>query len=331
MDHGRKTLDKAEFAAVVQRANLAPSIHNAQPARWRMQGDTIEIAAELQIQLPQADPQGEGIALSVGAAVEATVLALGNYGLGAEVTTHWAEDDRHTWPRHRLAARLTLRPGTAQPLADQLEQRFTWRGSFADEVPQLYGWSRDDTRLAMDPAGRAEIAALNDAASLNILRRKAFRQELMSWMRLKPGHPRYQYDGLSAQSLRLSPRDVKSLKLGFGPLWRFLDLTGRTAELTAEARFTQTAPIIALFHADTKACPIDVGRAYLRMLLEASKLGFAAWPMTALTDEPSAAAEVTARYPIGPDRRLWQVVRLGKPTGPIPPRHRRPTGEIVHD
>ena len=79
-------LSKPEFEAIVALANLAPSIQNAQPARWRLVGDRIEIGADRSIILPQADPTGRHIGLSCGAALEATVLALSKHGVGGTVT-----------------------------------------------------------------------------------------------------------------------------------------------------------------------------------------------------------------------------------------------------
>lgn len=315
--------------AVVTKANLAPSIHNAQPARWRLTGEVLEIAADLAVRLPQADPDGRGIALSMGAAVEATVLALGSHDHNAQITMLWDAQDCDSWPGHRIAARLHLHPGQPSKLAQQLEARQTWRGAFADEVPQLFGWTRPDTLLVMDEASRAEIAAMNDAAALGIMRQKPFRQELLSWMRLTPKHPRYQYDGLNTLNLRLDKGATKTVRLGLGPLWGMLDMTGRTAALTAEAPLTMTAPIIALFHAETGACPLQTGRDYLRMWLEATQLGLSGWPMAALSDDPETRATIAANWPLGPHRELIQAIRFGIAPGPRPPRSRRPIREIL--
>ena len=316
---------------MVRLAATAPSIHNAQPARWRSVVGGLEIAADLSVRLPQADPEGAGVALSVGAAVEATVLALSRSDVAAEVTPLWAGDDARSWPGHRMAARLTLSDGAPLPLADQLEARFTWRGRFETAPPRLFGWTRGDTVMVLDEDGRGALAALNDEASLRILRGKAFRQELLGWMRLTTRHPRYRFDGLSRAALRLSPRDAKSVKLGLGPLWPLLDWAGRAEALVAEAPLTMSAPLIALFHAPRGADPMETGRGYLRMWLEATALGLAGWPMAALSDDAEARAEVEARFPMPEGHRLVQALRFGVPTGDRPPRFRRAIEEVLSD
>ena len=65
------------------------------------------------------------------------------------------------------------------------------------------------------------------------------------------------------------------------------------------------------------------------MCLEAAHLGLAAWPMAALSDDPKAAAQITAHFTIGAERNLLQVLRLGVPTGEQTPRARRPLSELI--
>ncbi len=317
-------LSDAEFAQVVARACLAPSIHNAQPARWRRVGQAIEIAADLRVTLPQADPFGTHVGLSCGAAVEATVLALSALGFGCEVDDLWQAEDLHSWSGHRMAARLTVHSGgQTDPLHAQLEARFTWRGAFSSEPLQMFGWSRRDAIFVLDAPTRDWFAGLNDAASLGILRGKPFRQELLSWMRLDPSHPRYAIDGLSRDALQIDARLARKVAAGFGPMWPLLDLVGKTAEMTAQADVTMTSPLIACFHSAIGESAVQSGRAYLRLCLEAAQLGLAGWPMTALTDDAAASAQIAAQSAIGPDRKLIQVLRFGVPTGPQTPRARQ--------
>ena len=74
---------------------------------------------------------------------------------------------------------------------------------------------------------------------------------------------------------------------------------------------------------------VETGRAYLRMCLEAASLGFAGWPMAALSDHPVTQNEVSARFGIPSDRRLIQAIRFGVATGTAAPRARRPLEEVL--
>lgn len=318
------------FRAAVARAALAPSVHNAQPARWHLNARTLSLLADPAVSLPVGDPDGQDAGLSCGAAAEAMVLALGALGIGADVTDLWDSGAGSPVPAYKLAATLALRPeAESDGLADQLETRFTWRGGFADGPADLFGWSRPDTILVTDRARRDWLAELNDDVSHEIMSRRPFRSELLSWMRLRRGHKRYAIDGLSADALGLSAAEALATPVALGPLWPVLRLFGATRGLVAEAGATRTAPVIAAFHADAVASPVTTGRAYLRLCLEAASLGFAGWPMAALSDHPRSRDEISKRLNLPAGHRLVQVIRFGVPTGTAPARARRSVDELI--
>ncbi len=319
-----------DFREIVTRARLAPSIHNSQPARWRLRGDAILIGCDPAVTLPASDPEGVGIGMSCGAAAEATLLALSAGRHGSVITDLWAKNDRETLPGYRLAARITLEGETVpDPLSGLIEARFLHRGIFDAKVADLFGWTRRDTLLVTDAPRKDWLAELYDAAALRQLRRIPVRRELLSWMRLTSRHPRARYDGLNRKMLHMSPRAAFEARAVLGPLWRPADLMGITDRLPGEAAQTRSASVIALFHRAKGETPVTSGRAYLRLLLEAVKLGLAAWPMGALVQDDAARAEICERTGLGEDRRLLQVVRLGPANATPPPRVRRPLDELI--
>ena len=321
-------IDRDLLCKVVRRANLAPSVHNVQPTRWRIRNDRLELAAELAVGLSVGDEGMQDAGLSCGAAVEATLLALGEEGISAKADDHWDRDDRSTWPGHRMAAVLSLQPGTADPLAVQLDRRFTWRAAFGDEAGSTLLGS-DDAHMFSEPEDKAWIAELNDKSSLSIMTSGPFRRELLCWMRLSPGHPRYEFAGLSREALQMPTAIARAAGWALGPLWPVLHVLKLTKALTAEAKATRSASVIAAFHVPQKDSQVAAGRRYLRLCLRASEQGYAGWPMAALTDDPVAKAAVSARMGLVPDRRLVQVLRFGPPAGPPPPRARRPIEELL--
>lgn len=321
-------MDDLTFRAVLARAVLAPSVHNVQPARCRRVEDGVIVAADLAVGLAVGDPEGADAGLSCGAMIEAFVLAASAVGVAVSVEDLWLADDKAAWPGHRLAARLRFAPGEVDPLHDQLEARFTWRGPFGPAPDGLSDWHRDDAVMVRDAAARARVAARNDWASLQIMRHAPFRRELRHWMRLSPGHPRYAHDGLNRAAMRMGGVEAMLAPWALGVLWPLMDRLGATRGMTAEAGATVTAPVIACFHRPEGESPVTSGRAYLRMCLEAAARGMAGWPMAALSDHPVTAAQIKAEFGIGSDRRLVQVIRFGVPTGPMPARARRPLSEV---
>jgi hypothetical protein len=319
-----------DFEAAVLRAALAPTVHNVQPARWKRDGAGAWLAADLAVGLAHGDPLGRDLGLSCGAVCEAMVLALAAQGFSATVTDLWAADDRAMIAGHRMAARIKWEEG-GQPdgLSAVLEVRYTHRGEFGAEPVALFGWGRGDALLVTDPSGKDWLADRHDWAGLQAMRDPGMRHELLHWMRLSGRHPRYKYDGLGREAMRLSPLEALAARFALGPLWGLCDRLGVTAGLTTEAKATQSAQVVALFHRAVDESPVTSGRAYLRMCLEAAHLGLAGWPMAAVSDHPQTNAEVCARYGIGPDQRLVQVIRFGVAGTAPPPRARRPLDEVL--
>ncbi|SDF23062.1 hypothetical protein [Limimaricola pyoseonensis] len=319
-----------EFRQIVAEARSAPSPLNSQPARWTRKGDSILIGCDPDAVLSVSDPGWLAAGLACGAASEATILALSARRFGAGFTDQWAGDDRDTLPGLRLAARITLESETApDPLARQLARRFMHRGPYEEREVDLYGWTRRDTILVTDRGRREWLADLFEQSAISHLRRPEARRELVRWLRLGPRHPRKRFDGLDRGKLGLSPRAAIEMRGLLGPLWRPADLMGLTARLSGEGPQIRSAAVIALFHRPRGESPVTSGRAYLRLLLEAAKLGLAAWPMGALTAEPEARQEIARQVGLDPERRLLRVVRLGPAGDPPERRARRPLEELI--
>ncbi len=323
-------MDDDLLRRLVARATLAPTVHNTQPGRWRRDGAGLLLACDLSVGLAVGDPTGADAGLSCGAVAEAMVLALSAEGFGAGVRDLWQANDRSTWPGCQLAARFSLTSGVkADGLQAQLEDRFTFRGPFEMAPVSLFGWSRTDAALVIDRPGKAWLAERNDWAALQIMQGRGFRRELLSWMRLSPRHPRYDFDGLNRAALQMSGAAAFGARLALGSLWGMLNQLSLAKGLTAEAEVTQSAAVIACFHRPAEESPVTSGRAYLRMCLEATALGMAGWPMAALSDHPLTRGQVMERFGIGADRRLLQGIRFGVPTGPAAARARRPIDEVL--
>lgn len=321
-------MDHALFEAIVRRANLAPSVHNTQPTRWRQGDGVIEVLCDRTIRLAAGDPEGRDAALSCGAALEATVLALSDKGIGASVDIcDWravADGPSGLAP----IAQITLGgEAVPDPLAREIERRFTHRGAFAAADPAP--WAPDDAVLVTSSDRKARIGALNDAVSLAALRDRPTRRELLSWMRLSERHPRHGLDGMSQEALHMAPFEARAAQLALGPFWRLLDLLGVAGGLTAEADATLSSTVIAGFHRPRGESPIVSGRAYLRLWLGATQRGYAGWPMAALTDDPASRARLLADLSLPPDRDLLQMIRFGPPDEDPPPRARRPLDEVL--
>ncbi len=318
-------MDDVQFERIVAAASLAPSVHNTQPARWRRNDWTVEVWCDTSKALTVGDPEQRDLLLSCGAALEATALAMSAEGIGVEISSLWGEEGEGPL---RPIARFEMRGAAkADALYPALDARFTHRGPFG--AKRLRDWARSDMTLVSDAATVRWLANLNDKVSLDILRDDAFRAELLEWMRLSPDAKGYGTDGMSYEALRLSPFMAKLADKTLGPWWPWLERLRLSGLVTAEAKVTMSAAAIACFHRPSDEHPLDTGRAYLRMWLEATQRGMAGWPMASLADAEESNRAICQRLGLADDRRLVQVIRFGAPTASPPPRARLPLGSLM--
>lgn len=315
--------------SLATEANLAPSVHNTQPTRWRLEPDgDVALLTDETRRLTVGDPAGRDLRVSLGAALEATAIALSARGLAL-----------HTAPLTDQAQAIgSLRDGAmTDPLHAAVPHRFTWRRPFGPATRQqqssLYDWAarRSDITLVGD-SGLKSVSRLNETAGLGFFRNGSYRAELLSWMRLSTSDPRFGRDGLSAPALGMSTLEA----LGAGivlrdPWFGLLDGVGLVPWLISESQRTLTATAVLLFHRPEGENPIETGRALYRRLLEITALGFSTWPMAVLADDPAAASQLKTLYRIPDGHRLINAWRTGivPPGRPKPNRERLPGQALI--
>jgi hypothetical protein len=173
------------------------------------------------------------------------------------------------------------------------------------------------------------LASLNDEVSLRFYRREPYRLELVHWMRLTPTHRDYARDGLNLDALRLNSLEGYAARLGLtNPLFGALDALGIAKLMLGERSRTLTATNVVLFHRPRAESPFATGRLFYRLWLELTRLGLSAWPMAALADDPEAARQCCRRFGIGEERRLINLLRIGRAKGSAP-RIRLGAAELI--
>lgn len=322
---------REEIAALAAEAALAPSVHNVQPARWRIEDDGATLFEDPARRLPAADPTGHDAAMSLGAATEGFRLAAGKIGRGLAVERlKGGESDPL-----RSVARLRL-VGTVDedPLAAWVDTRSSFRGSFAKPSAADRGdaaaLAGEDAAVLADPAILKIVGRQLDGASWRFMREAAFRRELLSWMRLSRGHPGWMRDGLNAEAMAMGPIAAKGAGLVLGPLFGPLTLVGMAKPLISEGgRIAKDAAVI-LFHRPVGEDPFDSGGHFYRLWLGIEAAGFGAAVLAALADDPDTNAGAKAAAGIPQDRRLVSAFRIGRrPAGPVAARARLPLGELL--
>jgi hypothetical protein len=315
---------------LVEASLASPSVHNVQPARWRIEGGALVLLEDAARRLAVGDPLARDAAISLGAAAEGVAIAASGEGLATLV-------ERLDGPHAPLrpVARLTFVPGAApDPLLPVLSERASWRGPFvapddAARVAASAALAGEDRTVIIDPEAIAALAARYDAASFAIMRDARFRAELTHWMRLKRSHPDWARDGLNAAAMQLSGLEATAAGAVLGPLFVPLAAVGLAPALLAEAKGFANAVGVVLFHRPAGEDPFDSGRAFHRLWLAIEAAGLGANVLAALADHAETAATLTRVHRLGDNRRLISAFRIGLRDGGPFPRARLPLDEVL--
>lgn len=315
------------FAAIVADAALSPSVHNIQPTVWRrIDDDTVAVIQAPSRTLPTGDPTGRDVAASHGAAAEGFVLAASLRGLQVKLTT----------PEGGEIARLIVTgEATPDPLASFLTRRRTYRGKFSSDravaALDALAVGIEDLTLLRERRDIAQVARLNDMASLEGFRDGGFRAELLAWMRLSPRHPDWSVDGLNARAMEMSGFEAIGAGVALKPgVFEFLDRLGLAGPLTAEAAVVNSSAAVALFHRPTAETPFETGRRWHRVWLEITRQGLTAAPMTVLADDKAASSALATSFGHPPGTRLITAFRIGRVSDDaLPPPVRRSVADMI--
>jgi nitroreductase len=319
---------------LVAEARLAPSVHNIQPTRWRLlDDDRLALVDDTGVRAPVADPAGHDVLISHGAALEGMSLALNRRGLAVcGMTTI----EQPLSARYSALCSFVVKEGAApDPLADRVPHRMSWRGKFAASpgdaaaLAQLAADCSDVTCIGERQAVKT-IAGWADRAEFSFVRGDDYRQELLEWMRLSPDHPHYLLDGLNRDALAMNVLEATAARFVLGSLFKPLDRLGLAATLLADSAKTASAAAIVLFCRPIGEDPLMTGRHFYRAWLAIDRAGLSACPISALADHPDCNERLRKLGKVGPDLRLVNVFRVGRPASRQQPRHfRLPVDRLI--
>ena len=319
LDERTRALEQAADLAV-----LAPSVHNTQPWRIGLRDDGMTIRADRSRQLPVLDPQGRDLVLSVGAALFNVRVALAARDLAVEVSRLPDPADPD------LLAVVDLVAGAGDTalaeLAPAIPHRRTNRRAFDDEpVPEAILRRLADAAAAegtllvpvVTPAQRAAVARLAQQADAMQNADPAYRAELRSWTTRR----REQGDGVPRAAVpHVDGREHDEVPL------RDFDTHGTGALPPASRSGPSQTVVLLATPRDDHGAWLRCGEALQRILLELTRLGWAASPLTQVVEVPLTRTQL--RSALTWDAHPQMLLRIGvaAPTAPTP---RRPRGDVV--
>lgn len=317
-------MDSVDWRSAVELAGRAPSVHNTQPWRFTVSGDTAELWADRTRWLFVLDPTGRQLIVSCGAALEHLRLAVLDQGRLADI--EFVPDQRTPDLLARIHAggqavagsvdaaligaiptRTTVRePFESRPIPNDVVENL--RGDSAVPETWVHPIARHDDEVIL----AVLLAHADDAEHTD----PSLQREIETWRRhnnAPDGIPDAAVPAASGRHTNLVLRD-------FAP--------GTSPTTNGPARPVDEKPLIVVVGTanDHEADWLNAGRRVARLLLQAASLGIVASPLNQVIDDPAPRQQLRAY--LGLVGWPQMVLRMGY--GQAEPRTgRRPVDEIL--
>jgi hypothetical protein len=302
----------------VARAVLAPSVHNTQPWRYVINGNILELHADRSRRLRVLDPTSRQMIISCGCALFNARVALSAAGYDATV------DRSPDSAQPEFLARLTLRDRSAEwlplgALDAVIQLRQTNRRRFTDDpVPRDVVFALVDAAAAegaqlyevRDPAHRYAVARLSQEADREQNTDPAYRAELRAWTTNDPmrrdGVPSLAVPHVDAGANDDVPiRDFDTHGMGWLPV-------------ETHSSANQCLLLLGTLE-DRPAAWLRAGEALEHVLLDVTRQGYVASPLTQVVEIPSTRAGLRSELHL--DMQPHILLRVGR--APKTPASRR--------
>ncbi|HEX6756747.1 MAG TPA: NAD(P)H nitroreductase [Mycobacteriales bacterium] len=322
---------RADFERAVGFAVLAPSIHNTQPWRWVAHDGVLDLYADADRRLPAVDPDGRGMLVSCGGALWLAVL--GFAVAGWETAVERMPDPDRPDLLARVRATGARRP-TAETveLARAAERRHTERRPFdpapvpaplLDRLAEVAAGEGVYASIVTSPDVRLDLAVAFSWSDRVEAEDPAYRAELARWSRRADSGSR---DGIPAEAVPHVPAGAP--RHTDVPIRDFeAGITG--GQTLPEPADEQPAMLVLFTTGDGDVDRLRAGEAYVRMSVEAERLGLASSALTQAIDLP-AVRERFRTLMDWPDHPQM-VLRVGRPPAgePAPPVPRRQISAVL--
>lgn len=315
---------RSRLEEIVRYATLAPSGHNTQCWRFRIQDDSITVSPDLTRRTPVVDPDDHHLYVSLGCAIENLVLAA--WALGYSSTPVF---DASTGATH-----VTLEPAEQQasPLFDAIPQRQCTRADFDgrpvnDEALELLlaaGTGRGVQVLLITDRERMEqVLDFVVQGNTRQINNPDFVQELEHWIRFSDREAIRHGDGLTSRSTGNPPTPRW---LGRTMFRMMLRTKPENAKITRQIRSSAGIAVFASA-TDDPAHWIEAGRCYQRFALQATALGIRNAFINQPVEESGLRPSFAEALGLG-DQRPDLVVRFGY-ARPMPRSLRRDLTDVI--
>ncbi len=311
------------------RATLAPSVHNTQPWRLTVRRSELEISADPSRQLHVLDPTQRQLVISVGCALFNARVALTAAGFGVDVQRFPDLSRPNLLARLRVSSEPVTSVDPLRSLDSVIELRQTNRRRFSEDPVPAELLERLDAAAQAEGALLHDVRTEDDRLALARLSQRAddlqnldpaYRAELRAWTSDDPKRR----DGVPAMAVPHVNGDSQDEI----PI-RDFDTHGRGwLPFSTHSSHSQCLLLLGTV-GDSRPDWLRAGEALERVLLEITRFGFVASPLTQVIEVPSARAALRRELRLRMNPHL--LLRVGRaPTTPAS-RRRRLVDVMIED
>jgi len=310
------------------RGSLAPSVHNTQPWRWRLDRSSLELIADRSRQLRVLDPTGRQLLISCGCALFNARVSLAAAGVEPRVIRLPDPADQDLLARIEFGAPGGPVEEGLRTLNPVVELRQTNRRRFADdEVPPevlerlaAAAAAEDSELIVINSAEhRLATAVLSQQADREENADPAYRAELRAWTSDDPRRR----DGVPASA-------VPHVDAGAGddiPI-RDFDTRGTGWLPTATRSSMHQCLLLLAVTEDSEPAWLRAGEALQRLWLEATRHGYAISLFTQVIEVPGTREEL--RSTLGIKSHPVVLLRVGRAPATAS-SHRRRIEDVLEE
>lgn len=315
-----------DMTELLHYATMAPSGHNTQPWKFRVEDNLILIFPDLSRRLPVVDPLDRELYISLGCALENLVIAARHEGYRAQVGYSFQDG----------AMSVNLEPAdgksdndwlfNAIPIKQSTRRQYDGRSIPEADMEKLASLPLEQGVSALfvkDPEkidGVIELVKEGNSIQMND---RDFMRELVSWIRFNEAEANRYRDGLSSKAMGnpSSPRVIGKLFMKF-----FLNSKGQSKKDEKCIRGS-SALMVLLSENDDINSWISTGRSFERLALCATALGI----KNAHINQPCEVPELKKKFQkllSAGSMHPQLLLRLGY-AEPLPKSLRRPVSEVI--
>lgn len=257
---------------IIKYAAKAPSGHNTQPWKFKIEDNSIAILPDFTRALPVVDSDNHALYISLGCALENLLIAAHHFGFNTQTTIH--NGNKFSFIQINLAVAETKRH---HALFDCITKRQVTRNQYSkdkiqdDKLNALFGDIAEKGVRIKKFVEKKEIEQLIPfiiEGSNRQFKNKQFKKELVSWIRFNKKAVQQTGDGLWASSM-----GFPNIPRWFG-YFVMMFLTSAQSEAKRWKKLIEQSAGFALFSVEKNDAKhwIKLGQTFQRFRLKATQL-----------------------------------------------------------